>query len=74
MCTCIYSCLCVGGEINSEKKTTQTCELYHPDKDKWMGVDPLPEPRSCHACVAHKGNIFISGGLGEPPHPQTTIW
>ncbi|MBG30922.1 MAG: hypothetical protein CMI31_13125 [Opitutae bacterium] len=36
--------------------------VYNPRKKAWKTLSPLPEPRSSHEMVAHKGKLYVIGG------------
>ena len=36
--------------------------VYDPASGKWSQLTPLPEPRSSHELVAHKGRLYVVGG------------
>ena len=36
--------------------------VYDPASGKWSQLTPLPEPRSSHELVAHKGKLYVVGG------------
>ena len=36
--------------------------IFNPKTKKWKDLTPLPQPRSSHEMVAHKGKLYVIGG------------
>jgi outer membrane protein assembly factor BamB len=49
-----------GGRSNLS--SVSEVSVFDPKKKIWGKITPLPEPRSSHELLAHKGNLYVIGG------------
>ncbi len=50
-----------GGQLASGE-ITNVLEAYDPQRDRWVSLEPLPEPRSGYALAAIEGKMYLFGG------------
>ncbi|WP_437690605.1 kelch repeat-containing protein [Sorangium sp. So ce176] len=55
--------LVAGGRLNSSSDTADV-ELYNPDRNRWITIAPLSEPRAFHEAtyIDQDGSVLITGG------------
>ncbi|CAC5370605.1 KLHL26 [Mytilus coruscus] len=58
----------IGGRFGSDdfaQNSETPCECYDPEEDRWDPISPIPNNRSEHAGVCHRGHLYISGGIHD---------
>ncbi|CAG2187616.1 unnamed protein product [Mytilus edulis] len=58
----------IGGRFGSDdfaQDSETLCECYDPEEDRWDPISPIPNNRSEHAGVSHRGHLYISGGIHD---------
>ncbi len=68
-----------GGNTSAKGIATDSVEILNPSTGKWREGAPMPTPRYNATAVAHRGNIYVLGGVkGEKAFeiydPQSNKW
>ncbi|PIO31962.1 hypothetical protein AB205_0172510 [Aquarana catesbeiana] len=45
----------------------ETAEIFHPLKNRWESLSPMPTPRCACACIVLKNKLYAIGGVNQVP-------
>lgn len=73
---------CIGGlsarnadlSTDADLHSVADVRRFDPSTGEWAALPPLPEPRSSHDAVLHKGTIYVAGGWTLAGDPEDGRW
>uniref|UniRef100_A0A8C5TI73 Kelch domain containing 8A n=1 Tax=Malurus cyaneus samueli TaxID=2593467 RepID=A0A8C5TI73_9PASS len=55
----------VAGGLGNQPTVLESAEAFHPDKNKWESLPPMPTPRCACSSIALRGCLLAVGGVSQ---------
>ncbi|KAL2295386.1 hypothetical protein Nmel_017798, partial [Mimus melanotis] len=55
----------VAGGLGNQPTVLESAEAFHPDKNKWENLPPMPTPRCACSCIALRDCLLAVGGVSQ---------
>ncbi|XP_075052218.1 kelch domain-containing protein 8A [Mixophyes fleayi] len=57
----------VAGGLGNQPSVLETAEIFHPLKNRWESISPMPTPRCACASIVLKNRLYAIGGVNQGP-------
>ncbi|XP_069612316.1 kelch domain-containing protein 8A [Ranitomeya imitator] len=63
----IHGRVVVAGGLGNQPSVLETTEIFHPLKNRWESLSPMPNPRCACATMVLKNRLYAIGGVNQGP-------
>ncbi|XP_073443306.1 kelch domain-containing protein 8A isoform X2 [Dendrobates tinctorius] len=63
----IHGRVVVAGGLGNQPSVLETTEIFHPLKNRWENLSPMPNPRCACATMVLKNRLYAIGGVNQGP-------
>ncbi|XP_071993620.1 kelch domain-containing protein 8A [Engystomops pustulosus] len=69
----IHGRVVVAGGLGNQPSVLETAEIFHPLKNRWENMSPMPNPRCACATIVLKNKLYAIGGVNQGPSSAVDV-